>query len=348
MADIHPIKSPTEVGLRMGAEGSAVEDLQLYLRRFGYLPVDEADEYEAIRVLLPTADPIPGRFDDVTLGALRAYQDFHGLPPTGELDDATVAQMAIPRCGVPDIWDADAVAAFVAEGSRWPTNGLRYGFQNFTPDVPQADIRAVVAAALALWSRVTPLTFVEVPLNQNPEILIRFVAGNHGDGTPFAGVGGVLAHAFFPPDGGGSGGLAGDAHFDEAETWSAAIPVPMGRFDLMTLAAHEFGHSLGLDHSTVPGAIMRPFFAPGAAQRFLTQDDIDGIQSIYGIGTTVPFVRELPVANAVARVHDAGLIPRFTGTSGSQAWVWRQSPQAGTVVRRGSLMTLQLRTGPIP
>jgi hypothetical protein len=31
------IKSPTEVGLTEGAEGPGVEELQLYLRRFGYL-----------------------------------------------------------------------------------------------------------------------------------------------------------------------------------------------------------------------------------------------------------------------------------------------------------------------
>jgi Matrixin len=81
-----------------------------------------------------------------------------------------------------------------------------------------------------------------------------------------------------PPNG---GDIAGDAQFDEAETWDVAIPLPLGSFDLVTLAAHEFGHSLGLLHSSVAGAIMRPTFAPGAAQRFLHQDDIDGIQSIY-------------------------------------------------------------------
>lgn len=62
----------------------------------------------------------------------------------------------------------------------------------------------------------------------------------------------------------------------------------------------------------------------------------------------VPLVQELREATAVARIRAAGLQPRSTGTSGPQAWVWRQSPQAGTRVPPGSTVTLQLRVGPMP
>jgi peptidoglycan hydrolase-like protein with peptidoglycan-binding domain len=342
------LRSPTEVGLAEGAEGPGVEELQQYLRRFGYLLLEDTGGFDAIRVASGGPEPTSGKFDDVTVKALRAYQGFHGLPVTGELDGATVAQMAIPRCGFPDVADRDGVVNFAAQGNRWSINNLRYGFQNFTPDVAQADGRNAIAAALALWSQVTPLTFAEVPINENPELIIRFAAGNHGDGlnNAFDGVGGVLAHAFYPPPNGGA--IAGDAHFDDAEIWSVAIPVPLGRFDLVTLATHEFGHSLGLLHSSVPGAIMRATFAPGAAQRFLHQDDIDGIQSIYGIGTTVPFVQELRSGAAATRIRAAGLEPRFSGPSGPAAWVWRQSPRGGSRVRRGSTVSCLQRIGPIP
>ncbi len=130
--------------------------------------------------------------------------------------------------------------------------------------------------AFSYWAAVTPLTFTEVADAANPEMRIRFVTGDHGDGSPFDGGGGVLAHCFYPPPNGGD--IAGDAHFDDAENWSVNLP-PSG-IDLITVAAHEFGHGLGLAHSTVGDALMYPYY--GGPHRFLRQDDIDGIQSIYG------------------------------------------------------------------
>lgn len=49
------------------------------------------------------------------------------------------------------------------------------------------------------------------------------------------------------------------------------------------MAAHEFGHSLGLSHSNVPGALMFPTYSFRDPARFsLSTDDIRGIQSLYG------------------------------------------------------------------
>lgn len=49
------------------------------------------------------------------------------------------------------------------------------------------------------------------------------------------------------------------------------------------MAAHEFGHSLGLSHSNVPGALMYPTYSFKDVDSFsLSSDDIQGIQSLYG------------------------------------------------------------------
>jgi hypothetical protein len=63
--------------------------------------------------------------------------------------------------------------------------------------------------------------------------------------------------------------------------------------------------------------------------------------------TTVPLVRELDPANAARLVEEAELKPTFIGDTGARgAWVWTQSPQAGTRVLRGSTVTMRLSTDP--
>lgn len=187
-------------------------------------------------------------------------------PPTAK------AQSSVKYDDLPDF------AEFVVDGRKWNHTNLTYFFQNGTSDIFGDGERQAVRDGLALWAGVTSLTFTEVSNAASADIVILWGAGEHGDGIPFDGVNGVLAHAFFPPPNGGS--LAGDAHFDDAETWTLSVRSDSNQpIDMVTVAAHEIGHSLGLGHSQVPGALMYPFYS--GSHRFLDQDDIDGIRSIY-------------------------------------------------------------------
>ena len=100
---------------------------------------------------------------------------------------------------------------------------------------------------------------------------IRFESGEHGDGAPFNKSGGTLAHAFSPQQGRASG----DIHFDDDEFWT------LGSFsgiNLTQVAVHEIGHSLGLEHTNVRGAIMFPSYEGYRPELDLASDDIAGIQ----------------------------------------------------------------------
>lgn len=167
---------------------------------------------------------------------------------------------------------------FTLEGRSWNHNNLTYFFQNGTDDIIGDNERNAVEQAMDIWENSSEITFTEVFNPFNADIVIRWATGDHGDGSNFDGIGGVLAHAFFPPP--NSGSLAGDMHFDDAETWSElAQTSSLQPIDLVTVALHELGHSLGLRHSDVEGAIMNPFYS--GSQRFLGTDDLLGIAQLY-------------------------------------------------------------------
>lgn len=54
-------------------------------------------------------------------------------------------------------------------------------------------------------------------------------------------------------------------------------------YDLFSVVAHEFGHSLGLGHSKDPNALMYPKYKFFESKGFqLSHDDLTAIQSLYG------------------------------------------------------------------
>ena len=70
--------------------------------------------------------------------------------------------------------------------------------------------------------------------------------------------------------------------WDGGFTFFAGTSGCTGGFYIEDIAAHEFGHALGLGHSTVSGATMYPSVSScNTGNRTLDADDISGVRALY-------------------------------------------------------------------
>ncbi|XP_038065795.1 matrix metalloproteinase-9-like [Patiria miniata] len=265
-----------------------------YLKKYGYLSKR------------PTKDDASGMIPpDKAVKAIKNLQKFAGLSETGEIDADTLELIERPRCGVKDpVISNDTVGVNASESGerrrryvvagppyQWDKNDLTYMVVNYPgpPSTITADeVDADVRRAFKLWSDATPLTFRSVDDENEADIRLIFGKRSHTDvegDPPFDGPGGTLAHAFSPNSNWGA--TDGDAHFDEDEMYTHNMPTGVSFF---YTAAHEIGHTLGLDHSNVPNSLMWPWGRSYTSEFVLPQDDTDAIQSIYGANPNPPTV----------------------------------------------------------
>lgn len=239
-----------------------------YLVRFGYL-------YQTHSLHLRTVTQLQK--------AIINLQRFGGVPITGRIDEATKRLMKAKRCGLPD----DTVSRykrFAIYGRRWPNRTLTWSLRSENPNGLNTDaVRSELRRALDLWAKHSKLTFREVS-SDRADIRISFHRRDHGDQYPFDGRGQILAHAFLPsndPDG-------GDVHLDGEELWllkdhDVDSDINEEGTSLFDVTVHEFGHSLGLWHSSVQGSLMYPWYQKLRSNEELPDDDRYGIQQTYGV-----------------------------------------------------------------
>ncbi|KAI5696859.1 hypothetical protein M8J75_001158 [Diaphorina citri] len=129
--------------------------LQSYLANFGYLEASSNSEIANLRT---------------------KEQRFGNIPVTGIVDDATLALMKKPRCGLPDTppLDRRRTKRFTLDGRKWDQTDLTWSLR--TERVRHYDrgrLRDELRRALDVWSKHSKLTFREVN-DDRADILIYF------------------------------------------------------------------------------------------------------------------------------------------------------------------------------
>lgn len=135
-----------------------------------------------------------------------------------------------------------------------------------------------ILRAAQVWSQATNINFVLIDDNGAAS-----GSGDYQQGDPdmadiriggFDMGGSVLASAYMPPDV-NNYSIAGDFNFNTAMSFSEGYG-----YDLFTIATHEFGHALGLNHTSATSAAqMWPVY--NGVKPNLAADDIAGIRNIY-------------------------------------------------------------------
>jgi len=167
--------------------------------------------------------------------------------------------------------------SIVSDGVFWDRgiNDLNsYMNSRFGNDVWQREL----ARALQTW-----VTVANINVAETSDANLPFNTPGQAQGDPRFGdirIGGynfldpaTLAQTYFPPPFFLT--AAATTEINTGITWSIGSGT-----DLYSVMLHEFGHSLGLAHSLVPGAVMNPLY--GGVRAGLSPDDVAGIQSLYG------------------------------------------------------------------
>jgi hypothetical protein len=143
---------------------------------------------------------------------IKDYQKRFRLIVSGKLDEKTKHHMNRPRCGNKDKSIAELNTAASLRQFKWSRTSLTYSLRGYPTQLNEAKTTTIIREAFNAWLGYVPLTIEPVCSTCKADFIIEFPRIQHTDAYPFDGMGGTLAHAFFPED--------GRIHFDKDEAWT--------------------------------------------------------------------------------------------------------------------------------
>ena len=175
----------------------------------------------------------------------------------------------------------DSAENFVLEGFYWADfdSAVPFLINPNTPDLPGTGEVGAITAAFQKWED-DPLSIVDFDYGGATAIKKRTLDGTNA--VFWAGAGGqtYLARttSYFRPNG---ELVEFDIQFNPYWDWVDGSE--NGKFDVQSVATHEAGHGLGLGHPSGSGAIMFATLASGLKKRNLSNGDLGGLRTLYGI-----------------------------------------------------------------
>lgn len=171
-------------------------------------------------------------------------------------------------------------SGYAISGPSWAPGPVLFRVNTTNLDLPDAVIPPALIAGAGAWTTQTNASF------QFQYAGTTAVTTNTYDGQNVvmfrnASSGSAIATAYWWSS--GSRIIDADIVFwDSAFQFYTGSSGCSGGFYIEDIAAHEFGHALGLGHSTVTGSTMYPSVSSCATgNRSLAADDIAGVEALY-------------------------------------------------------------------
>lgn len=196
--------------------------------------------------------------------------------------DAAKSEMIARFPGAVELDESAFSAQYVTSGFKWTSNTASWGYNGTgAPASVAGSALSAASSAASTWGFGSNFHFT----GGGASGAGTGACGGGTDGQNTVGwanqSGSVLAVTCSWYNGGSPFGAAAefDMQIDPEWSWTTGGSV---NIDLQSVVTHEFGHALGLNHSSDGSAVMYASYSAGSTKRSLAADDLAGLVVIYG------------------------------------------------------------------